>query len=84
MTERRSGGLTEEEIEQLADKLFARMPQPSAECKLTPEQQAAVVELLTAKKKVVRWTLYLIGALVLWVVKDIYYYIIKHVTWGQP
>lgn len=82
MTERRQtpNGLTEVEIEMLAKKLAFLIPQTG--CKLTPEQQDAVIDMIIAKKKVVRWTLYIIGAMVFWILKDIYLYITKHIVWG--
>lgn len=80
MTEYRRTGLTDEELETLAEKLALKLA-PSGQCKLTEEQQRAVVELITTKKKVVRWTLYLIGAMLLWVVKDVYLSIISHLNW---
>lgn len=80
--ERRRGGLTENEIDSIADRITSRI-QPS-ECKLTPEQQQAVVELIAQKKKVVKGTLWFIGALILWVLKDIYLFIVEHLKWVKP
>lgn len=81
MTEQRRTGFTDEELETLAGKLALKL-EPAGQCKLTEEQQRAVVDLITTKKRVVKWTLYFIGALVLWVVKDVYVYITNHTVWG--
>lgn len=81
MTESRRGGMTDDELEILADKLTFKLA-PSGQCKLTEEQQRAVVDLITTKKQVVRWTLYIVGAMILWVAKDIYLYIAGHIAWG--
>lgn len=80
MVENRRHGFTDEELSIIADKLAAQLTPPES-CLLTLEQQRAVIDLITTKKKVVRWTLYLVGAMVLWVVKDIYLYIINHLGW---
>lgn len=78
--ERRAAGLTDEELEILADRITAKMPR-SEGCRLTEEQQQAVVELITAKRKVVKWSLWLIGLMVVWVLKDVYHFIITHLGW---
>ena len=82
MTDNRRGGLTEDELDLLADKIASRMT-PAEGCKLTSEQQAAVIDLITTKKKVVRWTLYVVGAMILWILKDLYLYAVQHITWGK-
>ena len=79
---RRHGGMSDEEIDQLAEILNKKLA-ISNECKLTPEQQEAVIDLLAKKKQAVRLTLWLMGAVVLWVLKDVYLYIIGHITWGR-
>lgn len=78
----RRGGMTGEEIRQLAVELVSLLPQVEGGCRLTDEQQRAVVDLITTKKRVVRWTLYLVGAMILWVLKDVYLYIVNHIVFG--
>ncbi len=73
--------LSEEDIERIAESLSLKIRAANSECKLTEEQQNAVIELITQKKKVVKMTLYIICALFLWVLKDIYQYIAEHITW---
>lgn len=81
MDERRKG-LSDDEIERIAAALSLKM-QATSGCQLTEEQQQAVVELISQKKKIVKTTLYLIGALVLWALKDVYLYVADHITWGR-
>lgn len=81
MSDNRRTGLTEEELESLADKLMLKM-EPSGQCKLTEEQQRAVVDLIAMKKKTVHVTLWIVGALIAWILKDVYLYIVGHIAWG--
>lgn len=81
MSENRRGGLSEAEITKLAELISVNL-QANAGCRLTEEQQTAVIELITQKKKVVKITLWFIGALILWVAKDIYLYITNHIVFG--
>ena len=72
----------------IADILEKRLPQrecpacssESAECALTPEEQTAVKEILRTKKNAVRVFLYVLGAIALWILKDIYFYISGHLA----
>ena len=74
-------GFTDEEIDKIADRLHARL-EPGMGCLLTVDQQRAVLDLLGQKRKVVKVTLWLMGAFVLWVLKDIYFYIASHISFG--
>ena len=80
MEDNRRAGLTESELEVLAEKLIFKLA-PSGQCKLTEEQQKAVIDIITQKKTAVRWTLYIVAAMILWVVKDLYLYIAGHIGW---
>ena len=82
MGETRRTGLTDEELEKLAERLVEKIELRNT-CGLTHEQQTAVIDLLSQKKTVVNATLYLVGALILWVLKDVYFYIVTHITWGR-
>lgn len=81
MSDNRRMGLSDEELELLADKLAKRL-EPTGQCKLTEEQQRAVIDLITAKRKAVRVTLWLIGAIIVWIIKDIYVYIVNHLSFN--
>ena len=77
----RRGGLTDEELKKIAVILAAEL-QANTECRLTEEQQQAVIDLIGQKKKVVRVTLYIMGAMALWILKDVYLYITEHLVFG--
>ena len=77
----RRGGLTEEELKKIAVILAAEL-QANTECRLTEEQQRAVVDLITQKKRVVRVTLWFIGAVFLWAMKDVYLWFAEHISFG--
>lgn len=51
-------------------------------CRLSPEDQQAVVDLLKTKRNAVRASLWLFGALLLWILKDAYFFVINHLTLG--
>lgn len=72
---------TEEELEIIAEKLAIKM-QSTTECRLTKAQQEAVIELITQKKKAVKFFLWMVGAMFLWILKDVYLYIASHITFG--
>ena len=79
---RRSGGLTDEELELLADKIASRMT-PVEGCKLTSEQQAAVIDLISTKKSAVKVMLFVFAALAALVAKDIYLWFVHNLSWGK-
>ena len=81
MTDSRRTGLSEGELDHIAEQIAGRI-NATGRCNLTPEQQQAVVDLIATKKKAVKVTLWLVGALLLWVLKDVYLYIAEHITWG--
>lgn len=81
MTERRRGGLTEEELVVLADLIVEKMKGSPHFCTLTKEQQDAVVDIINTKKKAVKVTLWLFGALIIWILKDVYFYVKEHIGW---
>lgn len=72
--------MCEAELEQLAEKIAEKIEEKCGACHLTPEEQEHVRDLIRTKKKAVKATLWLIGALVLWILKDAYLYIIEHLT----
>ncbi|MBI5902741.1 MAG: hypothetical protein HZB84_04560 [Deltaproteobacteria bacterium] len=72
--------MCEEELEQLAEKIADKIEEKCGACHLTPEEQEHVRDLIRTKKKAVKATLWVIGALVLWILKDAYLYIIEHLT----
>lgn len=72
-------------IADILDERLSRKGCPSClegerDCALSPEEQSAVKEILRTKKNAVRVFLYVLGAIALWVLKDIYFYISEHLT----
>ena len=81
VSDNRRTGLTEGELDHIAEQIAGRI-NATGRCNLTPEQQQAVVDLIAMKKKAVRTTLWLVGALLAWVFYDVYKYIAGHIIWG--
>ena len=74
-------GLTEEEVETLAIKLGNKIVHCTPACLLTQEQQNEIISILASKKRAVRVTLWLAGAMILWILKDVYLYIKNSIVW---
>ncbi len=79
MERRRQGGLTDEELDRLAERLTRK----DNSCRLTAEQQLAVVDIINMKKKGVKLILYAVGLLLLWILKDVYQFIQAHIDWAK-
>lgn len=77
MENERRSGLSESEMERLAERIVEKMSN-STECRLTSDQQEAIINFLALKEKTAKATLWFMGALVLWVLKDVYGYIAGH------
>ncbi len=80
MSDGRRTGFTDEELEILADKLAEKITKSNV-CPLDQSQQNEIINILAMKKKTIRITLWLAGAMVIWVLKDIYIYIKNSITW---
>lgn len=78
--ERRAAGLTDEELEVLADKIYAKMPRAEG-CRLTEDQQQAVVDLITTKHRVVKALMWAFLLMMAWVIKDVYNFFTSHIGW---
>ena len=76
----RRTGLTEEELEKIAEKLAEKLTHAKS-CPLSQSQQNEIITILATKKKAIRVTLWLAGAMVIWVLKDIYLYVRNSITW---
>jgi len=67
----------EEVAEIVADKLSdGRVPC----CTLTDEEQAAIRDILKTKRSAVRLIFYVFSALALYALKDVYIYIVRHLS----
>ena len=69
-----------ENLKELA-KLIAEELKQHQDCQLTPEEQASIRSLLNTKKNAVKTFIWIVGALMLWMLKDVYNFIIKHLGW---
>ncbi len=72
--------LSDEELETLADKIAEKITY-SKTCPLDQTQQNEIINILAMKKKTIKVTLWLVGAMAIWVLKDIYIYIRSSITW---
>lgn len=75
-----SGIDIEELAELLAERLEARHELCGPGCGLTDDEQDEVRSLLKTKKSSVRVFLWLTGALMVWILKDVYVWIINHLA----
>lgn len=66
----------EEIAELVAEKLSAKV----GSCGFTQSEREAIKDLIRTKRNAVRAFFWIFGALVLWVVKDIYVYMASHLT----
>jgi hypothetical protein len=73
-------GLTDVELEILADKLAVKITQ-STICCITTVEQKELQDFLKTKKQTIKYTLYLMGAMLIWVLKDVYIYVKNSITW---
>lgn len=71
----------ENEIKELA-KAIAEELKAHQGCQLTEEEQQSVRDLIKTKRNAVRAALWLFGAVVLWILKDVYLWISTHMTVG--
>lgn len=74
----------ENEIKELA-KAIAEEFKLHQGCQLTEDEQQAVRDLIKTKRNAVRAALWLFGAVLLWILKDVYIYIATHLNlaWGE-
>jgi len=68
------------DAEQVADMIAERLSSRFGACSFTREEQEAVKDLLRTKRNAVRAFLWLCGAVMLWVLKDVYVYLASHLA----
>lgn len=77
--------MTIEEKEELA-KIIAEaisLKQPTAECHaFTGEEREAIRDIVKVKKRAIQTTLWVVGAIFIWVAKEIGTFIYSHITFG--
>lgn len=72
--------MSENDIKEIARLIAEELAVYQSSCSLTQEEQAAVRDLIKTKKKAVKAALFLFGALLLWILKDVYVWIAGHLT----
>ena len=72
--------MSDTEIEELAEKIAEKLSYKQT-CNMTIEEQAAIRDLLQTKKNAAKLFLLFIGALGVWMLKDIYMFIVKSIRW---
>jgi hypothetical protein len=82
MTERRQP-LSETETSNLAEIIVSKMTCKHG-CPLSAEDITEVKNLISIRKKSVTVILYTVGVIILWILKDLYFFIATHLNWGKP
>ena len=83
MSDSRRTGLTEEELETLANKLIEKITVNKACGIFTAAEHQEIRSILATKKRAVKVTLWVAGLITLWVIKDVYFWITSHLSWGK-
>lgn len=68
------------EAEQVADMIAERLAAKFGACAFSSAEQEAVKDLLRTKRNAVRAFLWICGAVMLWVLKDVYVYLASHLA----
>lgn len=68
------------EVEEVADMIAERLSSRFGACAFTAAEQEAVKDLLRTKRNAVRAFIWICGAVMLWVLKDIYVYLASHLA----
>lgn len=79
MTEHRRLELSEEELEIIANKLSEKINSSQRCVVFTPAEHAEIKNIIAAK----RGALWVVGVIILWLLKDAYFWIISHLSWGK-
>jgi hypothetical protein len=72
--------MSEKDLETIAEFLASKLAEKQGPCSLTASEQQAVKDLIKTRKSAVRVFIWICGALVLLAIKDIYVYILNHLT----
>lgn len=68
------------EAEQLAELVAEKLAGHLGACAFSAAEQEAIKDLLRTKRNAVRAFLWICGAVMLWVLKDIYVYLASHLA----
>ncbi|MBE7415981.1 MAG: hypothetical protein HS130_12505 [Deltaproteobacteria bacterium] len=66
--------------EEMAELIAEKLSSGFGGCAFTPSEQEAVKDLLRTKRNAVRAFLWICGAVMLWIIKDVYVYLAGHLT----
>lgn len=66
--------------EEIAELVYQKLSSRISACSFSPSEQEAVKDLLRTKRNAVRAFLWICGAVMLWVLKDVYVYLAGHLT----
>lgn len=72
--------MSEKDLETIAEFLASKLAEKQGPCNLTASEQQAVKDLIKTRKSAVKVFIWICGALVLLAIKDIYVYILNHLT----
>lgn len=72
--------MSDNEIEKLADRIAEQLAVKHGSCDLSEGEQRAVKDLIKTKRHTVKALLWIVGAVVLWALKDIYLWFTSHLV----
>lgn len=76
----RDAEMNEKDIETIAELLASKLAEKQGPCALTASEQQALKDLVKTKKSAIKAFIWICGALVLLAIKDLYIYILNHLT----
>ena len=82
-TEHRRTGLTDDELDIIANKLSEKMIGVKPCVVFTPAEHQEIRNILSTKKRAVTLTLSVAGLIILWAFKGAIAWIISHLSWGK-
>ena len=73
--------MTDEEIERMAQLIAAAMRNYAQNDELSSDDKASIKDLLKTKRSVIKITMYVFAGLLLYALKDVWTYIMEHLSW---
>ena len=67
-----------QDLNKLAELIAEELQKRQTICHLSEEEQQAVKDMIKTKKNAVKVFLWVVAALCIWILKDVYAYIISH------
>ncbi|TAN59694.1 hypothetical protein EPN18_09985 [bacterium] len=72
--------MSDNELEKLADRIVEQLEQRRGACELSEGEQRAVKDLIKTKRQTVKALLWIVGAVFLWALRDIYLWFSSHLV----